>query len=100
MPRKLRSVAPGEAPPKPRRRKTMTEAAESNDDLALYEALRKRLVEAINDARTPAHAMAPLARQVAQTSEAIDRLIRRREADTEAGEAVARRDEPWDESVI
>src|SRR6516164_3998191 len=97
MPRKLRAVEPDELVPKPRRRKTMTEAAADGDDLALFEALRTRLVESLNDARTPAHAVAPLARALAQTTEQIDRLVRQRaDASTEAEPG----DEAWDSSAI
>jgi hypothetical protein len=98
MTRKLRAIDPGEVVPKPPRRKTMTEAAATGDDLALFEALRTRLVESLNDARTPAHAVAPLARTLAQTTEQIDRLVRQQEADAST-EAVAG-DEAWDSSAI
>jgi hypothetical protein len=76
----------------------MSEAAESGDNLALYEALRTRLVEALNDPRTPQHALAPLARQVSQTTEAIDRLLARAEA--EADDEPAPTDESWDAGAI
>jgi hypothetical protein len=42
--------------------------------------------------------LAPLARQVAQITENIDRLVRHKAADAEADTSGL--DEPWDESVI
>jgi hypothetical protein len=55
-------------------------------------------VESLNDARTPAHAIAPLARALAQTTEQIDRLVRQREAD--ASTEVVAGDERWDAGAI
>jgi hypothetical protein len=98
MPRKLRSVGPDEVPKPRRHKKTMIQAAEDGDDVALYEALRIRLVEAINDARTPSHAIAPLSRALAQATDAIDRLVMQREVDART-EAVAG-DESWDAGAI
>jgi hypothetical protein len=43
--------------------------------------------------------LAPLARQVAQITENLDRLVRRKAADAEAADTSGA-DEPWDESVI
>jgi hypothetical protein len=97
--KRLRSVGPDEVPkPQPKKaKKSMVQAAADGDEVALLEAMRDRLVVALNSSATPAHTLAPLARQVAQLNENIDRLVRRIAADNEAPMAG---DEPWDPSAI
>jgi hypothetical protein len=98
MPRKLTPVGPDEVP-KPQRKKTLIEAAESGDDVALCMALRTRLVEAINDTGTPRHALAALSRQVSLLTEQLDRLEQKRQNGIEAALA-APVDERWDGGAI
>jgi hypothetical protein len=96
--KRLRAVQPDEVA-KPKRKKTMAEAANDGDNLALYLALRSKLVEALNDARTPQHALAPIARQIAQCTESIDRLQLKAEIEEEE-EQVPTGDEPWTPNEI
>jgi hypothetical protein len=91
---RLRPVAPGKKAP---RKKTMIEAIDTRDDVALIEALRARLVAALSSSSAPEHTLAPLARQVAQLTETLDLLVRRREAD--ASEAPPA-DDSWDADAI
>jgi hypothetical protein len=95
--KRLRSVGPDGAP-KPQRPKSLIEAAETGDNVALCKALRSRLVEAIRDHRTRAHALAPLARQVGHLTEQLDRFEQKRQ--NEATDAQAPGDESWDQGAI
>jgi len=64
---------------------------------AMIEALRARLVVAVSSS-APDHVLAPISRQIAQLTETLDLLVRRREAEAEA--EVSRADAPWDADAI
>jgi hypothetical protein len=46
----------------------------------------------------PEHVLAPISRQIAQLTETLDLLVRRRDAEAEA--EVSEADAPWDASAI
>jgi hypothetical protein len=69
---KLRAVADGETPPRP---KTVTEAASSGTHRELLAATRERVAKAVEDPNTPARDLASLTRrllEIAREIEAID----------------------------
>jgi hypothetical protein len=76
----------------------MIEAIDTRDDIALIEALRARLVVAVSSTSAPEHVLAPISRQIAQLTETLDLLVRRRDA--EASAAVAPGDDRWDPAAI
>jgi hypothetical protein len=93
--KRLRPVGPNEKAPT---KKSMLEAINTRDDIALHETLRERLVVEMSSTSVPPHVMAPIARQIAQLTERLDELVRRREAEAEA--KVSEADEKWDADAI
>lgn len=76
----LRVAAPDEVPAQ---RKTIVEAAESNDSLALLVAMRRRLASAVQDEDTPARDLASLSRRLIEVDKSIEsrRVQERQEAE-------------------
>jgi len=91
----LRVAGPGDAPIPPR---TIEEAAEAGDQLALLEALRRRLAVACQDEKTPPRDLAALSRRLIEVDRDI-KALRMREAE-EAADARTSRSDAFDASAI
>ena len=91
----LRAVAPDEkAPPK-----TITEAAEANDERALLVALRTKLAMTIQDSATPPRDQASLSIRLMQINRDIQAIDSRDEGD-DIGKAAGTPDEEFDADAI
>ena len=94
----LRVVAPGEAPPKPRRPKTVTEAAKDGTHRDLLVAMRERVARAVEDSTTPARDLAALTRRLMELARDIEAIDAR--AAEEAGEGGDVQDGEFDAAAI
>lgn len=92
----LRAVAPDEkAPSKKATTKTVAQAAESGTERELLEALLLRVAKDIENANTPAVALAALTRRALDIRNDLEAL-KRREAEEAEGAGVATPDEAWE----
>ena|SRR5690348_9016328 len=96
----LRTVQPDEkAPERPKKRKSVTQAADDGTQRDLLVALRTRIAKQVEDPNCPPRDLAALSRrllEIAKEIEAIDAA-----AEEEAAEgAGATPDEEWDEEAI
>ncbi len=70
----LRVVAAGEAPPRPARPKTVTEAADSGTTRELLVAMQTRIAEAVEDKNTPARDLASLTKRLMEVTRDIEAI--------------------------
>jgi hypothetical protein len=83
----------------PRKRLTVTSAADGGNQRELLVALRSRIAKSVEDPNTPARDLAALSRrllEIAREIEAIDSADR----EDEIGKAADTADESWDSSAI
>jgi len=95
----LRVVAPNEAPPAPKRPKTVTEAAKNGTPRELLVAMRDRVAVAVENPNTAARDLASLTkrlREIALDIESID--LRAREEGSDAEDVAA--DEAWNAAAL
>jgi hypothetical protein len=94
VPRRLRAVETGEKP----RNLTVTQAAKDGSHRELLQALRSRVVAAVQSPNCPPVALAALSRQLVLLSKELERVDARAEDDDIAA-AAAVPDEAWDGAV-
>lgn len=94
----LRAVSDDEAPPAPKRPKTVTEAAAAGTPRELLVAMRDRVAVAVENPNTAARDLAALTKRLREITLDIEALdARAREEATEDG---AVPDEPWDAEAL
>jgi len=92
MPRKLRAVAPDEAPP-PAKRLTITEAAKQGSVRQQLEALRDRIATAVEDPNCPPRDLAALSRRLMEITKEIAAIAVR---ELEETDGVDTPDDEWE----
>lgn len=100
MPRKpsLRAVTEDEAPPAPRRRLTVSQAALEGSVRDVMVAMRDRIAVAVEDPNTPARDLAALTKRLAETIREIEAIDARAREDGAESEVVE--DGHFDASAI
>lgn len=93
--KKIRAVAPNEAPPAP---KTITEAASSGTHRELLVAMRDRIAKAVEDPNCPPRDLASLSRRLHELSKDIEQHDAVEAQEVSQGGPVA--DEDFDASAI
>ena len=94
----LRVVSPGEAPPVPPRKMSVTEAAELGDHKGLLVAMRERIASAVSASECPPRDLASLTRRLQDISKEIAAIDHAEKAEAERGGQVE--DEAFDASAI
>lgn len=95
----LRAVAPDEkAAPKPKRRLTVAEAAESGTQRDLLVAMRERVAKAVADVNCPPRDLAALTRRLQEIAREVEAIDARAAEEAVEGAAVA--DEAWDAEAL
>lgn len=90
----LRSVAPDETAPEPKRPATILEAAEQGSRIEELRAMRRRIAKAMDDPNTPARDLAALSRRQLEIGREVEAIVI---ADDEDISVVAQTDdEAWD----
>jgi len=98
-PKRLRAVAPGEAPPPAKHAKTVTEAAKDGTPRELLVAMRDRVAVAVENPNTAARDLAALTKRLREITldiEAVD--ARAKEEGEDAADVVA--DEDWSAEAL
>lgn len=95
----LRAVAADEAPPKPARPKTITEAAAGGSHLELLTAMRERVAVAVQDPNCPPRDLAALTRRLQEIAREIE-AINAATDDDDISAAAGTPDEAWDGAAI
>lgn len=99
MPRKpLRVVTPGEAPPPPPRKQSVTEAAELGDHKGLLVAMRERIATAVSASDCPPRDLASLTRRLQDISKEITAIDHAEKVEAERGGPAE--DEAFDASAL
>ncbi len=93
----LRAVGPDEKP-RPKRKVSVVEAAESGDHRQLLVAMRGRIARTISDPDCPPRDLAALTRRLQDIAKEIEAIDLR--AKEEAREDAVSADEKWDETAI
>jgi hypothetical protein len=97
MPKCLHVVAPGETVEKPKKAKTVVEAASAGTYRDLLVALQGRIAAAVQSPNCPPVALAALSRQLQLLSKELSAIDARIE--DEVGKAAQVPDEVWDGAV-
>lgn len=95
----LRAVTKDEAPPKPSRPMSITEAAEHGTHLDLLVTMRKRVAESVQDPNCPPRDLAALTRRLQEIAREIE-AINAATDDDDIGAATETPDEAWDGAAI
>ncbi|HET6917373.1 MAG TPA: hypothetical protein VFH56_14875 [Acidimicrobiales bacterium] len=93
----LRAVKPGESP-KPVKKKSVTEAAESGSHRDLLVAMRERIARTVQNPDCPPRDLAALTRRLQDIAKEIEAIDLR--AVEEAKESAASPDEDWDAEAL
>lgn len=94
----LRVVAAGEAPPPPKKPKTVTEAAKDGTIRELLVAMQSRIATAVEDPNTPARDLAALTKRLIEVTKDIEAIDAREEQEGERGGPAS--DEAFDSAAI
>ena len=94
----LRLAAPGEAPPAPKKPKSVTEAADGGTTKELLVAMRARIAKAVEDPNTPARDLAALTKRLVEVVRDIEAIDAREEQEGERAGPVS--DEAFDAAAI
>ena len=94
--KRLRAVAPDEAAPK--RRLSITEAADAGDQRELLVAMRARVAKTVEDPNCPPRDLAALSRRLQEINREIEALDAK--AAQEASEHVSVADEDWSAEAL
>ncbi|MGW3888901.1 hypothetical protein ACWD69_09440 [Micromonospora chokoriensis] len=94
----LRVVAADEAPPKPVKPKTVTQAADGGTTRELLVAMRSRIATAVEDPNTPARDLAALTKRLSEVVRDIEAIDAREDQEAERAGPVS--DEAFDATAI
>lgn len=96
--RTLRAVSPDEAPAKPKKPKSVTQAADAGTPRELLVALRTRIAKQVEDVNCPPRDLASLSRRLLEIAREIEALDAA--AEQEAAESVEVDDEAFDAEAL